>query len=215
MTETLTPYLSSFFILFREGFEALLISILVFTYLDKMNARHQRPAVIWGLVAGVVVSLLTALAVKKIAAITHAHQELFEGSVMLIASGMLAYVAYFSHSAKQHVEGKVDKAVSTGNPFFLSLTVFFAIIREGFEVVLFYAALFTSTIYSTVPVIAGAITGTLALVFVYFGLNKITKIIPLGTFFRISSILLLLLSVYFGYEGVKELYAGLHELKVI
>ena len=163
----------SFFILFREGFEALLISILVFTYLDKVNARHQRPAVIWGLIAGVVVSLLTALAVKKIAAITHAHQELFEGSVMLIASGMLAYVAYFSHSAKQHVEGKVDKAVSTGNPFFLSLTVFFAIIREGFEVVLFYAALFTSTIYSTIPVIAGAITGTLALVFVYFGQERI------------------------------------------
>ncbi len=79
MTETLTPYLSSFFILFREGFEALLISILVFTYLDKMNARHHRPAVMWGLVAGVVVSLLTALAVKKIAAITHAHEELFLG----------------------------------------------------------------------------------------------------------------------------------------
>jgi high-affinity iron transporter len=215
MTETLTPYLSSFFILFREGFEALLISILVFTYLDKMNARHHRPAVMWGLVAGIVVSLLTALAVKKIAAITHAHQELFEGSVMLIASGMLAYVAYFSHSAKQHVEGKVDKAISTGNPFFLSLTVFFSIIREGFEVVLFYAALFTSAIYSTLPVIAGAITGTLALVFVYFGLNKITKIIPIGSFFRISSILLLLLSVYFGYEGAKEFYAGLRELKVI
>jgi high-affinity iron transporter len=215
MTETLTPYLSSFFILFREGFEALLISILVFTYLDKMNARHHRPAVMWGLVAGVVLSLLIALAVKKIAAITHAHQELFEGSVMLIASGMLAYVAYFSHNAKQHVEGKVDKAISTGNPFFLSLTVFFAIIREGFEIVLFYAALFTSAIYNTIPVIAGAITGTLALVFVYFGLNKITKIMPMGTFFRVSSILLLLLSVYFGYEGAKEFYAGLRELKVI
>ena len=215
MTETLTPYLSSFFILFREGFEALLISILVFTYLDKMNARHHRPAVMWGLVAGVVVSLLTALAVKKIAAVTHAHEELFEGSVMLIASGMLAYVAYFSHNAKKHVEGKVDKAISTGNPFFLSLTVFFAIIREGFEIVLFYAALFTSTIYSTVPVIAGALTGTLALVFVYFGLNKITKIMSMGTFFRVSSILLLLLSIYFGYEGAKEFYAGLRELKVI
>jgi len=141
----------------------------------------------WGLVAGVVVSLLIALAVKKIAAITHAHEELFEGSVMLIASGMLAYVAYFSHNAKKHVEGKVDKAISTGNPFFLSLTVFFAIIREGFEIVLFYAALFTSAIYSTIPVIAGAITGTLALVFVYFGLNKITKIMPMGTFLEFQA----------------------------
>ena len=215
MYESLTPYLSSFFILFREGFEALLIAILVFTYLDKVNARHQRPAVMWGLVAGVVASLILALAVKKIAAITHAHEEIFEGSVMLIASGMLAYVAYFSHNAKKHVEGEVDKAVATGNPIFLSLTVFFAIIREGFEIVLFYVALFTSTIYSTVPVIAGAATGTFALIFVYIGLKKITKILPIGVFFRVSSILLLMLSIYFGYEGTKELYAGLRELKVI
>ena len=215
MYESLTPYLSSFFILFREGFEALLIAILVFTYLDKVNARHQRPAVMWGLVAGVVASLILALAVKKIAAITHAHEEIFEGSVMLIASGMLAYVAYFSHNAKKHVEGEVDKAVATGNPIFLSLTVFFAIIREGFEIVLFYVALFTSTIYSTVPVIAGAATGTFALIFVYIGLKKITKILPIGVFFRVSSILLLMLSIYFVYEGTKELYAGLRELKVI
>ncbi len=215
MYESLAPYLSSFFILFREGFEALLIAILVFTYLDKVNARHQRPAVMWGLVAGVVASLILALAVKQIAAITHAHEEIFEGSVMLIASGMLAYVAYFSHNAKKHVEGEVDKAVATGNPIFLSLTVFFAIIREGFEIVLFYAALFTSAIYSTVPVIAGAATGAFALIFVYIGLKKITKILPIGVFFRVSSILLLMLSIYFGYEGTKELYAGLRELKVI
>jgi hypothetical protein len=37
----------------------------------------------------------------------------------------------------------------------------------------------------------------------------------MGTFFRISSILLLLLSIYFGYEGAKDFYAGLRELKVI
>jgi high-affinity Fe2+/Pb2+ permease len=41
--------------------------------------------------------------------------------------------------------------------FFLSLDQFsLQLSREGFEVVLFYAALFTSAIYSTVPVIAGA-----------------------------------------------------------
>jgi high-affinity iron transporter len=215
MYEYLTPYFSSFFILFREGFEVLLIAILVFTYLDKVSARYQRPAVMWGLVAGVAASLILALAVKKIAAITHAHEEIFEGSVMLIASGMIAYVAYFSHNAKQHVEGKVDKAVATRNPVFLSLTVFFAIIREGFEIVMFYAALLTSTIYSAVPVIAGAATGTFALIITYLGLRKITKILPIGVFFRVSSILLLMLSIYFGYEGTKELYAGLRELKII
>jgi len=212
METTLTPFLSSFFILLREGFEAMLIAVLVFLYLDKVKARDKRPAVYWGILAGIVASLFVALGVKKIAGITHAHEELFEGGVMLIASGMLAYVAFFCHHAKQHVEGKVDKAVATGSSFVLSFTVFLAILREGFEIVLFYAALIGSGIYNTAPVFGGAIIGVLALIGVYFGLNKITKLIPVGMFFRASSILLAVLAIYFAYEGIHEFSEGIEEL---
>jgi high-affinity iron transporter len=212
METTITPFLSSFFILLREGFEAMLIAILVFMYLDKIKARDKRPAVYWGILAGIVASLFIALGVKKIAGITHAHEELFEGGVMLIAAGMLAYVAFFCHHAKQHVEGKVDKAVATGSSFILSFTVFLAILREGFEIVLFYAALIGSGIYNTVPVFGGAIIGVLTLIGVYYGLNKITKLVPVGMFFRGSSILLAVLAIYFAYEGIHELSEGLEEL---
>ena len=212
MENTLTPFLSSFFILLREGFEAMLIAVLVFMYLDKVKARDKRPAVIWGIIAGIVASLFVAVGFKKIAGITHAHEELFEGGVMIVASGMLAYVAFFCHHAKQHVEGKVDKAVATGSSFVLSFTVFLAILREGFEIVLFYAALIGSGIYNTVPVFGGAIIGALALIVVYFGLNKITKIIPIGMFFRTSSILLAVLAIYFAYEGIHEFSEGIEAL---
>ena len=131
---------------------------------------------------------------------------------MLVAACMLTYVAFFCHSAKAHIEGKVDKAITTGNSFILSFTVFLAIVREGFEIVLFYAALIGSGIYNTVPVFTGAIIGVLALIAIYFGLHKITKIIPIGLFFRASSVLLLLLAIYFAYEGVHELSEGLEEL---
>ena len=114
MTELASPFLSSFFIILREGFEAMLIAMLVFMFLDKMNARHQRPAVFWGMAGGVVASLLLAVVFKHIQGMTKAHEELFEGSVMLIASGMLAYCALFCHNAKEHVEGKVDKAIDSG-----------------------------------------------------------------------------------------------------
>ena len=212
METTITPFLSSFFIHLREGFEAMLIAILVFMYLDKVKARDKRPAVYWGILAGIIASLFVALGVKKIAGITHAHEELFEGGVMLIAAGMLAYVAFFCHHAKQHVEGKVDKAVATGSSFILSFTVFLAILREGFEIVLFYAALIGSGIYNTVPVFGGAIVGALTLIGVYYGLNKITKLVPVGMFFRGSSILLAVLAIYFAYEGIHELSEGLEEL---
>ena len=212
METTITPFLSSFFILLREGFEAMLIAVLVFMYLDKVKANDKRPAVLWGIIAGIIASLFVALGIKKIAGITHAHEELFEGGVMIVAAGMLAYVAFFCHHAKQHVEGKVDKAVATGSSFILSFTVFLAILREGFEIVLFYTALIGSGIYNTVPVFSGALVGAIALVGVYFGLNKITKLIPVGTFFRASSILLAVLALYFAYEGVHEFSEGIEEL---
>jgi len=215
METTITPFLSSFFILFREGFEAMLIAVLVFMYLDKVKAKEKRPAVLWGIIAGIIASMFVALGIKKIAGITHAHEELFEGGVMIVAAGMLAYVAFFCHHAKQHVEGKVDQAVATGSSFILSFTVFLAILREGFEIVLFYAALIGSGMYNTIPVFVGASVGALALVGVYFGLNKITKMVPVGTFFRVSSILLFALAVYFAYEGIHELHEGLEELASI
>ena len=77
MESSLTPFLSSFFILLREGFEAMLIAVLVFMYLDKVKARNKRPAVFWGIAAGVVASMFVALGFKKIAGITHAHMKNF------------------------------------------------------------------------------------------------------------------------------------------
>ena len=212
MESSLTSFASSFFILLREGFEAMLIAVLVFMYLDKVKARNKRPAVFWGIAVGIFASMIVALGFKKIAGITHAHEELFEGGVMLFAACMLTYVAFFCHHAKQHVEGQVNKAVATGNSFILSFTVFLAILREGFEIVLFYAALIGSGMYNTIPVFVGAAAGTLALIGVYFGLNKITKIIPIGMFFRASSILLFVLAIYFAYEGIHELQEGFEEL---
>ena len=190
----------------------MLIAVLVFMYLDKVKANDKRPAVLWGIIAGIIASMFVALGIKKIAGITHAHEELFEGGVMIVAAGMLAYVAFFCHHAKQHVEGKVDKAVATGSSFILSFTVFLAILREGFEIVLFYTALIGSGIYNTVPVFSGALVGAIALVGVYFGLNKITKFVPVGMFFRASSILLAVLALYFAYEGVHEFSEGIEEL---
>ena len=74
MDTAITPFLSSFFILLREGFEAMLIAVLVFMYLDKVKARSKRPAVFWGITAGIIASLFVARGFKKIAGITHAHE---------------------------------------------------------------------------------------------------------------------------------------------
>jgi high-affinity iron transporter len=54
------------------------------------------------------------------------------------------------------------------------------------------------------PVIVGAVVGLMDLIFFYFGLNKIVKVIQIGAFFRVSSALLVILLIYFAYEAIHE-----------
>ena len=51
---------------------------------------------------------------------------------MLVAACMLTYVAFFCHHAKQHVEGKVDKAVANWKFFSTFLYSFFSDFKRRF-----------------------------------------------------------------------------------
>jgi len=201
----IAPFLGSFFIILREGFEAMLIAMLVFTYLDKLNAQDKSKYVWYGITAGVIASLGIALGFTYISSLTHAHEELFEGVTMLIAAGMLTYVAIWCHTARQHVEGTIKHAITTGTVIALSGSVCFAILREGFEIVLFYAALFASSIAETFSIWLGGIAGVVVLFVIYVIMKKATNKVPTALFFNVSKYLLVILAIYFAYNGVHEL----------
>jgi len=202
---SIAPFMGSFFIILREGFEAMLIAMLIFTYLEKLNAQDKKQYVWQGIGYGVLASIVIAIAFTFITSLTHAHEELFEGVTMLIAAGVLAYVAFWCHTAKQHVEGAIKTAITTGTAITLSLAVFFAILREGFEIVLFYAGLFASPIAETYSIWFGGVAGVVALGIIYILMKKGIARINVGTFFTISKWLLGALAVYFAYNGVHEL----------
>jgi len=202
---SIAPFMGSFFIILREGFEAMLIAMLIFTYLEKLNAQDKKRYVWQGIGYGVLASIVIAIAFTFITSLTHAHEELFEGVTMLIAAGVLAYVAFWCHTAKQHVEGAIKTAITTGTAITLSLAVFFAILREGFEIVLFYAGLFASPIAETYSIWFGGVAGVVALGIIYILMKKGIARINVGTFFTISKWLLGALAVYFAYNGVHEL----------
>ena len=202
---SIAPFIGSFFIILREGFEAMLIAMLIFTYLEKLNAQDKKRYVWQGIGYGVLASIIIAIGFTFISSLTHAHEELFEGVTMLIAAGVLAYVAFWCHTAKQHVEGAIKTAITTGTAITLSLAVFFAILREGFEIVLFYAGLFASPIAETYSIWFGGVVGAVALGVIYILMKKGIAQINVGTFFTISKWLLGALAVYFAYNGVHEL----------
>ena len=216
----IAPFMGSLFIILREGFEAMLIVMLIFTYLRRVNTHHVVPEIpesarmekwVWyGVGAGVLLSIGVAMAFKFIAGLTHEHEEWFEGITMLLAAGVLGYLAVWCHGAYNHFqEDIVSKLspldVSIWSSLALTLAVTIAIAREGFEIVLFYAALFSSTATDQLPIFVGGAVGLVALLGIYAIMRKGIEKVPTKAVFQYSKYFFIALALYFGYQGIEEI----------
>ena len=205
MSLSLAPFMGSLFIILREGFEAMLIAMLIFTYVREYGAQEKLKYVWSGIGVGIALSFAIAAGFANLAWLTHDHEELFEGVTMLVAAGVLGYVAFWCHGAAAHLEDSVKKAMATGTALALAGAVCLAILREGFEIVLFYAALYSSDIADSTSIIMGGLVGLLLLGGVYYGMDKAVSKFPTKKFFQVSKFLLIGLALYFAYGGVSEL----------
>lgn len=209
----------SFVILLREGLEAILIIGALTAVLTKAGAPERKRDIARGVVAALVFSVLTAVAFATLFQVSVASQEAIEGFTMLLAAGVLFWVSYWLVSKielrrwMEFVRGQVGAALARGSGWALAAVAFLAVYREGFETVLFYAALFSSA--GGAPGAVGAITGGMAaggvvLGVLYLAMQRFGLRIPLKPFFAITSGLLYLMAFSFAGQGVAELQeAGL------
>ena len=207
---SIAPFMGSFFIIVREGFEAMLIVMLIFTYLGRFNDQSKEKWIWYGIVSGVVLSIGVAMGFKYIAGLTHEHEELFEAGTMLLAAGVLSYLAIWCHGAYNHFEEDIvtklsPLELSIWSSLALTLAVTIAIAREGFEIVLFYAALFSSTATDQLPIFVGGAVGLVALLGVYAIMRKGINKIPTAKVFQYSKYFFIALALYFAYSGYHEL----------
>ncbi len=215
----IAPFMGSLFIILREGFEAMLIVMLIFTYLRRVNTHHVVPEIpesarmekwVWyGVGAGVLLSIGVAMAFKFIAGLTHDHEELYEAGTMILAAGVLGYLAFWCHGAYNHFEEEIVSKlkpldVNIWSSLALTLAVTIAIAREGFEIVLFYAALFSSTATDHAPIFIGALIGVLLLQRIYVIMKHGIEKVPTAKVFQYSKYFFICLALYFGYQGVEE-----------
>ena len=147
---------------------------------------------------------------KFIAGLTHDHEEMFEAGTMLLAAGVLGYLAFWCHGAYNHFEEEIVSKlqpleVSIWSSLALTLAVTIAIAREGFEIVLFYAALFSSTATDQLPIFVGGAVGLVALLGLYAIMRKGIERIPTKQVFQYSKYFFICLALYFGYQGVEEI----------
>ncbi|MBC7907430.1 MAG: FTR1 family protein, partial [Rhodospirillaceae bacterium] len=123
----------------------------------------------------------------------------------------LTYVSHWLFARREaqrwqsYIKEQVEKALSGGQMFSLGFAAFLAVYREGAETVLFYQALMGSAPGQAMPIAAGFVVAAIALVAVYWAINKASMKLPLKPFFTGTAILLYVLAIVFAGQAMLEL----------
>ena len=193
----------SFVIMLREGLEALLIIGALMAFLTKAGAVERRRDVALGVWVAIGASLVTAVAFGTLLSTATAQQEIIEGITMLLASFVLFWVSYWLISKielrkwQAFVNTQMRSALSKRSAWALGGVAFLAVYREGFETVLFYAALYTSSDGSMVAagsIGSGIALGAVVLGVVYYVMQRYGLRLPLKPFFAITSAFLYIMA---------------------
>lgn len=198
---------ASTLITLREGLEAALIIGIILAYL-KRTGNSDRGASIWmGAAAAALLSVVAGGAIFLTAGeFTGRAEELFEGTAMLTAAGVLTYMIFWmrrqSINIRAHLVSQVDSALAAGSPFALGLLAFVAVGREGIETALFmFAAVKTS---GAGPATSGGVLGLVLAIVLGYLLYRGTYRMNLRAFFNVTSALLLLFAAGLLAHGIHE-----------
>jgi high-affinity iron transporter len=217
LTATASPRVlfgQSLVIMVREGMEAILIIGALVAFLVRAGAPERKRDIGLGVLAAAAASLFTAAAFATLFRAAPAQQEVLEGVTMLAAAAVLFWVSYWLVSKvearrwQEFVGGQMRRALGSGRAWALAAVAFLAVYREGFETVLFYAALFTTsdgTTAATGGIVGGILAGAVILAAVYLAIERYGVRIPLKPFFLVTSALLYLMAFSFAGKGVAEL----------
>ncbi len=207
---TVLPYfLYSCGILVREGLEALLVIIALLAAVREAGQQQRARDIYAGALVAIAISLALAWAVNHV--IADNTSDTLEGFFQLLAAATLFYVSSWLTARAQNerwrsfLHSKVEAARSHPGPSIaLALTAFLAVMREGAETIVFFQALLAGATETAErhAVTAGLFVGAAALALVFALLRKAARLIPLGSLFRTTSVLLYALAVIFVGQGV-------------
>lgn len=207
---------ASFLITLREGLEAFLLVGIALAYLAKLNAKHYNKYLYIGVVAGLILSLVAAFAFQVLIDqfSNERYQNLLMAAILLFATLVLTYMAiWMQKQARQQVtemQENIHSMVTTGNLVGLVLLSLLAILREGFETILFFSALMYSSYgeLSTKDALTGAVIGLVVAYLLVWMMMKSTKKVPLNLFFKWTSLLIIVIAAGLFSSAINMLQAA-------
>jgi high-affinity iron transporter len=182
----------------REGLEASLIVGIVAGFLGRQGRRDALRQVWLGVLAAVVICIAVGVLLEIISAdLPQAQQEGLETVIGFLAVLMVSYMVIWmrrhARDLRGELEGAAGAALARGSAGALVAMAFLAVLREGFETVVFLLAAFQA---STSPVLAGsgALIGILIAVVLGYGIYRGGVNLNMARFFRLTGVVLVLVA---------------------
>lgn len=203
---------AAFSIFLREGFEAILIIVVLVSILRAMGQSHAIKWVHFGWATAVAFGLVAWFASGVLLAMSGLSRELMEGSISTLAVIVLLYVGVWLHRYSEikkwrsFLEAKLHHGLSKGSYFALALVSFMAVFREAFEVVLFLRAIWIDLDSQGQLVASGGVFSSILLLSILsFVAIRESRKLPLGILFQVCSATMIILAIILAGKGAHSL----------
>lgn len=191
--------LNSFFIVWRESVEAMLVVGILYAWL-KRDERGLGTRPLWvGIVAGIALALVLGWALMSAQdELAGEALEWFQIAMLFGAAGLIVQMVLWMQKhgrhMKQGLERDIARAAERSGSFGIALIAALAIAREGAETVIFLYGMQLEA-QSSATVAVGAAAGMLLAGLTAWAVNRGLRFLDYRRFFQASGFLLLLFAV--------------------
>ncbi len=197
--------IAGFLITFRETLEAALVVGIVLAYLVRIKQPNYKKFVWWGVLFGILASIAGAIIFTALfGGFSGRTEEIFEGILMFVAAGLLTtMILWMMKQGKyvaQHLEEQVSREISEKHALGLMALVFFAVLREGIETVIFLGAASRLEETSIFGPLLGVGVALIVSWLLFWGTTKLR----IGMFFKVTSIILIFFAAGLFAHGIHE-----------
>jgi high-affinity iron transporter len=187
---------STLMVNFREGVEAFLIVAVTLLYLRQTQRTQLVPALRWGVISAVVLSIVLGLVLARVGAMQPIHEAWLALAAFVLVLSCTVHMLRHGKRIAAEIRAKVDAAsakAGVGASAAVFLFVFLMIGHEGVETATMLASMANSTDlqhFAVGGVIGVLLAALLALAWVRFG-----KRINLSRFFQVTAVFMVLFSI--------------------
>lgn len=193
----------SFLILFREGFEVVLLLSVLLGYLEAAKSPGLVKPVLAGVGLAALATAVTVVLMPTIFGALPISREVLEAVTALVSVAVLFYVSFWLLARLEHkrwmefVRARLWSAISVGSTGSLVAVGFTAVYREGFETALFYQSLLSFGDGMGRWILLGAGLAVVALAAVAHLVFRAGRRLPVRTFMNTAVALVMATSVAF------------------